>query len=101
MKKLVKFIIPDIPFSDLKLRREPDGDITFDTSVIMRICDASGIDPAITLGDEDNISGIIVSWYAAHREAGGDADPVADDLIAEVRAEDERGGGFSHQPGRA
>lgn len=67
----------------------------------MRICEASGIDPAITLSDEDNISGIIVAWYNAHRAAGGDADPVADDLIAECIAEDERGGGFSHPPGRA
>lgn len=101
MKKLVKITIPDIPFTDLKLRREPDGAVTFDTAVIMRICEASGIDPAITLGDKENISGIIVAWYDTHRAAGGAADPVADELIAECIAEDERGGGFSYPPGLA
>lgn len=101
MKKLVKITIADLQFADLKLAREPDGAITFDKEVIMRICADSGLDPSTTLGDEDNISGIIVAWYAEHRAAGGDADPVADDLIAETLAEDERGGGLSHQPGRA
>lgn len=50
---------------------------------------------------EYTVAELIVNWYAKHRAAGGEADPVADDLIAETRAEDERGGGLSHQPGRA
>ena len=37
----------------------------------------------------------------AHRAAGGDADPVAEDLLAEVRAEDAAGQLYSHKPGRA
>lgn len=101
MKKLVKFTIPGIPFADLNLKREPDGSVTFDAEVIMRICEASGIDPEITLHDEDNVSEIITAWYAEHLAAGGDRDPVQDDLIAEAIAEDEHGGGISHQPGRA
>ena len=101
MKKLVKITIANIDFSELKLQREPDGAVTFDQAVIARICEASGIDPAITLSDEDNAAGLIVSWYAEHRAAGGDADHVAEDLLAEVLAEDLHGGGLSHQPGRA
>jgi len=34
---------------------------------------------------EDNVSGLIVSWYQVHRQHGGEPDPVAEDLIAEVR----------------
>lgn len=101
MKKLVKITIADLQFADLKLKREPDGAVTFDKEVIMRICADSGIDPSITLSDEDNVAGIIVAWYAEHRAAGGDADPVADDLITETLAEDDHGGGLSHPPGRA
>ena len=33
--------------------------------------------------------------------AGGDADPVAEDLLAEVRAEDAAGQHYSHKPGHA
>lgn len=50
---------------------------------------------------EDAVAELIVNWYAKHRAAGGAPDHVADDLIAETRAEDERGGGLSHQAGRA
>ena len=37
----------------------------------------------------------------AHRAAGGDADSVAEDLLAEVRAEDAAGQPYSHKPGHA
>ena len=40
-------------------------------------------------------------WVRANRDSGGAPDPVADDLIAEASIEDQRGGGFSHQPGQA
>lgn len=101
MKNLVKIIIADTQFSDLKLQREPDGAVIFDTAILRRICESSGIDLNSILADEDNIAGLIVAWYAEHRAAGGEADPVADELIAEVNAEDDRGGGFSYEPGRA
>lgn len=89
LRKLVKITITNIPFADLKLNRESD------------ICESSGIDPDITLGDEDNTAGLIVAWYGEHLAAGGDTDPVAEDLLAEIRAEDAFGGGLSHQPGQA
>ena len=93
----------DLKFSDLKLARDPQtGDVSFDTRVIERICEASGL-PAdyFMVRPEDALSQLLASWYSAHIAAGGEPDPVQEDLIAETRAEDARGGGLSHQPGRA
>lgn len=96
-------VIPDgVQFSDLRLARDPDGMVSFDWSVIDRICAASGLSPSLLRdGPEDNAASLIVAWYNAHRAGGGAPDPIAEDLIAEVRIEDEHGGGFSHTPGRA
>ena len=92
--------IPDgLSFADLNLRRESDGDVSFDTAVILRVCEASGIDPEQILSTgEAAVSGLIVAWYGAHRQRGGYADPTAEDLIAEAMIEGERG---SHKPGTA
>lgn len=93
-----RITIPNgLSFAALKLKRERDGDVSFDTAVIKRICDASGIDPEQILS-EDAISSLIVTWYGEHRKRGGALDPVAEDLIAEALTEGERG---SHKPGRA
>ena len=95
--------IPDgVAFSDLKLARHPSGDVAFDWAPVERICAASGLDIALFReSDEGNVAGLVVAWYRAHRAAGGDLDPTAEDLIAEAEAEDRLGGGQSHQPGRA
>lgn len=95
--------IPDgVAFSDLKLARHPSGDVAFDWSPIERICEASRIDIAVFREQsEDHVGGLIVAWYRSARAAGEPADPVAEDLIAEVDAEDRLGSGISHQPGRA
>lgn len=95
-----RITIPDgLAFADLKLARDSDGSVSFDTAVIVRICEASGIDPAMFLETaEDNIGGLIVAWYGEHRARGGAADPTAEDLIGEAGIEGERG---SHPPGRA
>lgn len=95
--------IPDnIDFSDLKLSRDKDGMVSFDWATIEEICDASGLDIGVFRdAPEDSVSGLIVAWYSAHRGAGGAQDPVAEDLIAEVVAEDSAGQGFSLPPGRA
>ena len=90
-------------FSELRLARDPKtGDVSFDTSVIERIEAESGLPAGFFMGQhEDALASLITTWYSAHRAAGGDADPVADDLIAEVRAEDAAGQHYSHAPGRA
>lgn len=92
----------DLAFADLKLARDVDGAVSFDWTPIERICAASGIDVALFRdAPEDNVAGLITAWYAEHLKRGGARDPVQDDLIAEVIAEDVHGGGFSHQPGSA
>lgn len=103
MNNHVKITIPNgLQFNDLKLHREPDGAVTFDTSIINAICSASDINPELfTNGPEDNAAELIVAWYELHRSAGGAVDTTAEDLIAEVIAENERGGGQSYQPGSA
>lgn len=102
-QQMAKVAIPDdLAFSDLHLSRDSDGMVSFDWSVIDRICEASGL--AVEMfrdAPEDNVSGLIVGWYQAHRQHGGEADPVAEDLISEVLAEERAGQQISHEPGRA
>jgi len=99
----LKIVIPeDLDFADLDLRYSTDGSVTFRWDVIERICVASGI-PVETFKEshEDNVAGLLVSWYAEHREKGGVRDLVAEDLIAEVAAEIKAGQGAGVKPGRA
>lgn len=103
-KKLLAVTIPvGIDFADLKLKRDPrTGNLKFDWAPLETICAASGIDIALLRdGPEDNVSGLIVAWYAEHLARGGARDAVQDEIISEVVAEDTRGGGLSHKPGRA
>lgn len=102
-RQLTRIAIPDdVQFSDLKLQRDPDGAVSFDWTPIERICAASNLDPAILRdGPDDNVAGLIAHWYGVHRAAGGDPDPVQEDLLLELRAEDAAGQPYSHQPGRA
>ena len=102
-QQMAKVAIPnDLDFTDLRLALEPDGSVSFDWAVIERICEASGL-PGEVFRDasEDNVSGLIVGWYQAHRQHGGEADPVAENLISEVLAEERAGQHISHEPGRA
>jgi len=92
----------DMDFADLRLARNADGAVSFDWAPIERICEASGIDiDMLKGGPEDNVARLVVAWYAEHRRHGGAPDPTAEDLLAEVRAEDAAGQRVSHQPGRA
>ena len=103
MDKTLISIPLGMTFADLRLARDPQtGDVSFDTSVIEHIEQESGLPAGFFMGrHEDALAALITTWYSAHRAAGGDADPVADDLIAEVRAEDAAGQHYSHAPGRA
>lgn len=104
MKKTTPISIPlGMAFSDLRLARDPKtGDVSFDTSVIERIEAESGLPAGFFMGQhEDALAALITTWYSAHRAAGGDADPVAEDLLAEVLAEDAAGQPYSYAPGRA
>lgn len=91
--KLVKPIeIPvDISFEDLQLSRDPvTGVVAFDLEPIERVCEANAIDVDAFLTD-DNIGALLSAWYQAHRASGGAPDPVQEQLLAEVQAEDEFG----------
>jgi hypothetical protein len=91
-------IPPHIAFSDLKLSREPDGDVSFDLDVIKALCEANNISCDVFLNSpEDNLSTLLVNWYAEHINGDGEPDTIAEDLIAETQ----HGGGVSHTPGRA
>lgn len=102
-QQLARVAIPDgLEFADLRLTREADGNVSFDWRVIERICVASGMPVELLRdGPEDNVAGLLIGWYQAHRQRGGAVDPVAEDLLAEVRAEDAAGQQLSHAPGRA
>jgi len=102
-QQTARIAIPsDMDFSELKLARDADGAVSFDWAVIERICTASGMPVELLReGPEDNVAGLLIGWYCAHRERGGAADPVAEDLLAEVQAEDAAGQTYSHAPGRA
>jgi hypothetical protein len=104
MDKITPISIPQgMTFADLRLARDPKtGDVSFDTAIIERIEQESGLPAGFFMGQpEDAVAGLITTWYSAHRAAGGDADSVAEDLLAEVRAEDAAGQPFSHKLGRA
>lgn len=90
MQHAIQVKIPDsLKFSELKLTWDNDGNISFDWQPIDAICAASGINPAVFRDmPEDNVAGLIIQWYAAHLQDGGDRNPVADQLLAEVMLED-------------
>lgn len=104
MHKITPISIPvRMSFSELRLARDPQtGDVSFDTSVIERVEAESGLPAGFFMGQhEDAVAALITTWYSQHLAAGGKRDAVADDLIAEVLAEDAAGQPFSHPPGRA
>ena len=87
----MKIKIPEnLEFSMLHLVRDvsPGGNIQFSRRAIEHICEANALDMGVFSGDEDNLSWLLMGWYAKHRELRGAPDPVMEDLIAEVRIED-------------
>jgi len=102
-KNNAQVIIPsDVKFSDLKLNRENNGDLSFNWEPLEKICEASGIPiKLIKEGPEDNASSLIVNWYIVHKKSGGDPDSVAEDLFFETLAEVSSGQTSSIAPGRA
>jgi hypothetical protein len=102
-RQLANITIPDhISFADLKLARDADGMVSFDWSPVEAICKASNVPVEILKeGPEDNVSGLIVAWYESHLTAGGERDPVADDIIGEAIIEQQHGQNVSHAPGKA
>ena len=104
MENKTNISIPQgMAFSALRLARDgATGDVSFDTAVIEHIERESGLPAGFFMEQpEDALAALITTWYCQHLAAGGERDAVADDLIAEVRAEDAAGQPYSHAPGRA
>lgn len=103
MSQIITIKIPsDLTFADLKLARDPDGMVSFDMGVIEKIEMASGLPAGYFMGrPEGELAGLLNHWYQAHLADGGAPDPAQEDLITEVKLEDQHGGGLSHQPGSA
>ena len=104
MEKVTPICIPQgMVFADLRLGRNPQtGAVSFDTAAIARIERESGLPAGFFMGQhEDAVAALITTWYSQHLAAGGERDEVADDLIAEVRAEDAAGQRNSYPAGRA
>ncbi|MFS8086734.1 MAG: hypothetical protein ACMG6H_13960, partial [Acidobacteriota bacterium] len=51
----------------------------------------NGLDPVAVLRDEDLACSLICAWYVAHREAGGEPDPVVERIVVERNAAQESG----------
>lgn len=104
MKQITVIAIPQgVTFSDLCLARDTHtGDVSFDTAVIEQIERESGLPTGFFMGQhEDALASLLTTWYSVHRAGGGAVDPVAEDLLFEVRAEDMAGQPYSHSPGIA
>lgn len=90
-------------FADLKLSRDISKGVTsFDWQPIEAICEASGLDVALFRDTEEgNVIELILTWYGYHLASGGSADPVAEQIIAEVQAESAFGAAAVQQSGGA
>lgn len=74
----------DLDFSSLRLSQDSDGSVNFDWAPIEAICEASDLPISLLRdGPKDNVTGLIVAWYAEHRRQGGPADQVAEGLLAQ------------------
>lgn len=98
--RTVTIMIPDdLTFDDLQVRREADGRVTLEISVMGEILQAS--DLALDDLNDDDLTDFLVQWYTSHIGEGGARNATMDDLLSEVAIEDERGQRTSHEPGRA
>lgn len=92
--RAVAITIPEgLEFSALRLSRDPvTHEVEFEWTPIERICEASGLDVSVFRDQhEDNVAGLITAWYMEHRRLGGAPDPVQEQILAEVQAEDALG----------
>jgi len=80
----VKIRIPsDLPFSALRLARDPEtGDIEFDAEIIRDICADNDLPFS-----EEIVTSLLSAWYHHHRANGGEIDLVMEQIIAEIEAE--------------
>lgn len=103
-QRKAKVVIPEnLSFADLGLRRLETGKIEFDWNVVKQICERSEGLPLDHLeeGPDDNVVGLILGWYMVIRENGGETDPVAEQLVAELMGKEAKGASTDDESGRA
>ncbi|MEO8137108.1 MAG: hypothetical protein ABI831_24410 [Betaproteobacteria bacterium] len=80
-------------FTALELEREPvTGALWFNRESLVAFCRVNDQNPARVLADLDLACCFIALWYCLHRQGGGAPDMVAEQIVAEVVANDDAGG---------
>ena len=103
-QRKARVVIPDhLSFADLGLKRLETGKIEFDWNVVKQICESSEglLLEHLEEGQGDNVVGLILGWHMVIRENGGETDPVAEELVAEVMEEESEGAPTDDDSGHA
>jgi hypothetical protein len=69
----------DLHFSDLRLRWDEGGGVTYDGTPLDRIQEMSGL-PRGLLDDDLNALHVIGAWYRIHLQRGGELHPIMEEL---------------------
>ena len=83
-----KIVIPEgLRFSELGFERAPfTRNLLYQPDALAAIFAANSIELSAAVENEDVVCWLIAQWYLAHRTAGGERDPVAEEILAEVSA---------------
>ena len=81
-----KIIIPDgVQFADLALERDPiTKRLLCKPEPLAKLFMANEIALQTLFDDEDVVCWLVAEFYVEHRQAGGEPDSVAEDVVAEV-----------------
>jgi hypothetical protein len=80
-------VIPDdVSFEQLKLHRDPGAQARplRRCAVLLKVLEANHLLDLDEMTRDNAVGGFIISWYMEQRQAGGKADAVAEQIIAEV-----------------
>ena len=88
MNAKVITIPPGVDFADLQLERELyTRRLRYKPGPLERLIAANRLAIRGTMFEEEDLAAwLIAEWYIAHRTAGGEWDPVAEEVLAEVTA---------------
>ena len=77
-------------FADLQLERDDAGGLRYLPDPLAACCEANELDVVMTLGSNNMACMLVAEWYLSHRMSGGEPDPVAESILAEVAASEIR-----------
>ena len=83
-----KIVIPgDVQFEDLALERDPvTKRLLYKPEPLAKLFMANELALQALFDDEDVVCWLVAEFYLNHRRAGGEPDPVAEEVLAEVAA---------------